>query len=75
MRLSTELNMRYKTDFYWWNIQIIAFTPVVEVQAVLDRLIMHTLIAGNRSIQYTLLSKQSSKAITCEGGLTMAIVI
>jgi hypothetical protein len=50
----------------------IAFTPVVEVPAVLDRLIMRTLIAGNRSIQYNLLSKL---AVTCEGGLTMAIVI
>jgi hypothetical protein len=67
--------MRYKTDFHWWNIQIIAFTPVVEVQSVLDRLIMHTSIGGNRSIRYIFLSKLSSKAVTYEGGgLTMAIV-
>ena len=63
--------MRYKTDFYRWNIQTIAFIPVVEVQAVLDRLIMRTLIVGNRSIQY-IRFKQS--AVIYERGLTMAIV-
>ena len=46
--------MRYRTDFHWWNIQTIAFTPVVEVQPALDCLIMRTLIAGNRSVQYIL---------------------
>ena len=45
--------MRYKIDFLLVGTytKLIPFTPVVEVQAVLDLLIMRTLIAGNRSIQ------------------------
>ena len=50
-------NLYLSTELKFGGTQTTAFTPVVEVQAVLDRPIMRTLIAGSRSIQIQIFNK------------------